>query len=221
MKNGIFGFIVALVLCTCTFGILYVTDIINFNKKDNPTDKENNPIIKDSLICKKTKKIGETNYDLSIYNVNNNLVLIIDANGRHLATEGLTLINFDENECNELLSGELKRTYISSDDYNNYYLYTLPNDYTLVIKSDKNDKYYDLLLNLGYNYDYGIVNHDKHDNYNNSDVQTISTFMVKDNHLYEYEDDITVYEYKYEFKNNNYTKTKTDNLYYCVAGCKS
>lgn len=218
MKKSIFGFIVALVLCTCTFSILYVTDIINF-KSDNNTN--NNTPTNDKLICKSTKKLEKNNYNFSVYNIDNNILLVIDTNGTYLTSLNLDLINFDKKLCNEVISEDIKRTFISSDDYNNYYLYTLPNDRMLVIKSDKSDKYFSLVLDLGRNYQYGIVNYDKHNNFTDSDVETINTFIVKDNYLYEYDDRITVYEYKYEFKDNNYTKTKTDNLYYCTAGCKS
>lgn len=36
--------------------------------------------------------------------------------------------------CKEILSGDLKRTFISEDKYYNYFLYTLPNDRLLIIK---------------------------------------------------------------------------------------
>ena len=92
------------------------------------------------------------------------------------------VINFDEKICKKILSGDPKRTFISEDKYYNYFLYTLPNDRLLIIKGDKSDKYFSLVLDLDYDYQYGIVNYDKL---------------------------------------NNYTKTQTNNLYYCVAGCKS
>ena len=217
MKNSIFGGIVSLTICGVIFAILCVTDVINFGKTNNT----NNPTTKDNLICKTTKKIGETNYNLSIYNTGKTSVLIMEANGTHLTSVILDLINFDEKMCKEILSSDLKRSFISEDKYYNYFLYTLPNDRLLIIKGDKSDKYFSLVLDLDYDYQYGIVNYDKLNNYTDSDVKTINTFIVKDNHLYEYNDQITVYEYIYEFKDNNYTKTQTNNLYYCVAGCKS
>ena len=217
MKNGIFGFIVALVICACTFGILCVTDVIKFKDNNSAT----NASAKNNLICKSTKKLDGNDYNLFVYKEDKNVLLVMDVNGSYLTTTYLGLINFDGNMCNEVLSYDIKRTLISSDDYFNYYLYTLPNDEMLVIKASKSDNYFSLMLDLGRDYQYGIVSYDKHNNFSDDEVSTINTFMVKNNHLYEYEDDITVYEYKYEFKDSNYTKNKTDNLYYCVAGCKA
>lgn len=238
MKNGIFGFIVALVICVCTFGILYTTKVINFSKceskncncNNNNGDADKTPK-GENLLCKITENINGNNFNTSMYKIDNTLIIVNDIDGQYLLSSGMDPLIEDEKGCKNYLRGKTTRTLISSDNEYNYYLYELLNGKKVVLKESLKYKSIYLVLDLGYYNSFGAVPYSKYNNYKENEVVSHNTYEVRDNILYEYQEtglfpegenyNSSIVEYKYEFKYSNYTKTKTDNLYYCVAGCKA
>ena len=71
MKNSIFGAIVAVVVCSCIFSILCVTDVISFNKnnKVNNTDNNTQKDVKETKLCTTSETLDNNEYKIEIYKV--------------------------------------------------------------------------------------------------------------------------------------------------------
>ena len=229
MKKILLGILVGFVVLSTTFAVLYKTDVISFNDKNN--DKKQDIKSDDDLekvICSQNVDIDGDKYVYTIKEMNNEVTLLIIKNSKTFFSKTYDKDGFEfdvynyANEC-----GGLYREFISSDSEYNYYLYKVPMMgkyiyYNVVyseLKSNKDDMKELLTIISGGNTISGIVPIEKENNWNYEDI--VPYVRIENNSLYQLKvKNDEVIEIKYQFMKNSVEETLTNKQYIQVANKK-